>query len=102
MRRLALGPADLAEGALRGVELPDGRLVLVARARGAFHALDDVCNHAGCLLSQGRLEDGRVVCPCHDAAFDLRTGAVDDPEFCGDQRTYRVVVDGDALFLEEP
>jgi 3-phenylpropionate/trans-cinnamate dioxygenase ferredoxin subunit len=102
MSRHPLGPADLADGGLRGVALADGRLVLVARDGGAFHALDDVCNHAGCLLSQGRIEGGRVVCPCHEAAFDLRTGAVAEPDFCADQRAYRVVVEGAALFLEEP
>ena len=102
MRRVALGRADLGEGTMRGVELPDGRLVLLARVGGAYHALDDVCNHAGCLLSQGRLEGERVVCPCHDMAFDVRTGAGIEPVLCQDQRAYRVLVEaGDALLVEE-
>jgi 3-phenylpropionate/trans-cinnamate dioxygenase ferredoxin subunit len=100
--RIALGPADLAEGTMRGVELPDGRLVLLARVGGAYHALDDVCNHAGCLLSAGRLEGARVVCPCHAMAFDVRSGAGVEPVLCGDQRAYRVVVEDGQALLAEP
>jgi 3-phenylpropionate/trans-cinnamate dioxygenase ferredoxin subunit len=101
MTRLPIGPAELGDGAMRGVELPDGRLVLVARLGDGFHAMDDVCNHAGCLLSAGRLDGARVICPCHDMAFDVRSGAGIEPVLCEDQRAYRVVADGGALFLEE-
>jgi 3-phenylpropionate/trans-cinnamate dioxygenase ferredoxin subunit len=88
---------------MRGVELADGRIVLLARVGGALHAIDDVCGHAGCLLSEGRLEGVRVICPCHEMAFDVRSGAVaEDPPLCGDQRAYRVAVQGDEAFLEEP
>ena len=101
MRRIALGAADLADGTMRGVELPDGRLLIVARVGGAFHALDDVCNHAGCLLSEGRLAGVHVVCPCHEMAFDVRSGAGVEPVLCDDQRAYQVSVSGGQLFLEE-
>jgi 3-phenylpropionate/trans-cinnamate dioxygenase ferredoxin subunit len=102
VKRTPLGKADLAVGAMRGVELPDGRLVLVTRLDDGFHALDDVCNHAGCLLSDGRLESTRVVCPCHEMAFDVRTGkATVQPAWCDDQPVLRVAVDAGELFLEE-
>ena len=102
MSRVPLGKADLAEGTMRGVELADGRLVLVARLGGALHALDDVCGHEGCLLSQGRLEGVRVVCPCHEMAFDVRTGAVaTEYPLCGPQPALRVVEEGGEAFLEE-
>lgn len=32
----------------------------------------------GVLLADGELEGGAVVCPCHFAKFDLKTGAVLD------------------------
>jgi 3-phenylpropionate/trans-cinnamate dioxygenase ferredoxin subunit len=86
---------------MRGLELADGTLVLLARVGGALHAIDDVCNHAGCLLSLGRLDGARVVCPCHHMVFDVRTGAGEEPAFCGDQRAWRVVEEGGAAFLEE-
>ena len=102
MTRLPSGAAALAEGRMRHVELPDGRLVLVARIEGRLRAIDDVCNHAGCLLSEGRLEGARVVCPCHEMEFDVRTGAaLTEPPLCEDQRSFRVVEEGGEAFLEE-
>ena len=101
-RRVPLGADDLPEGAMRGVALPGERYVLLARVGGALHALDDVCNHAGCLLSEGRLEETRVVCPCHEMAFDVRTGAsTTRPRLCEDQRRYdELVVEGGQVWLE--
>jgi 3-phenylpropionate/trans-cinnamate dioxygenase ferredoxin subunit len=81
-----------AEGEHRAVEVgPDLRLLLVRRG-GRLHALDDVCNHAGCHLSEGRVEGMRVTCPCHYMAFDLRDGRLlSSPRLAGDQRAYEVV-----------
>jgi 3-phenylpropionate/trans-cinnamate dioxygenase ferredoxin subunit len=50
-----------------------------------------VCNHAGCHLSDGRLEGTRVTCPCHYMAFDLRDGRLlTTPRLAGDQRIFAV------------
>ncbi len=82
---------------MRGHRLPGDRYVCLLRLDGAFHALDDSCSHAGCLLSGGRLRGGEVVCPCHGMSFDGRTGALTcRPRLCEDQRTWPVeVVDGE-------
>jgi len=98
-RRICLGKADIAEGELRGLEAGE-RNILVARVGGSLKALDDVCNHAGCLLSGGHIEDNLVVCPCHDVGFDLDTGKnVTDPDLCDDQPTVRVEEVAGELFL---
>jgi 3-phenylpropionate/trans-cinnamate dioxygenase ferredoxin subunit len=93
--RIELGAADLVEGELRGYDL-GRRAVCVARVGGRYKALDDWCNHAGCLLSGGRVEGNLVVCPCHEVGFDLDSGAnMTSPGVCGDQPTCPVtVVDG--------
>lgn len=95
-RRIVLRAADLpGEGEARGLEVsPDLRL-LVARIGGRLHALDDVCNHAGCLLSGGRVEGERVICPCHYMTFDLRDGTlVSTPRLARDQRAFAVIEEG--------
>lgn len=98
--RHPLGKADLPEGGMRGHELPGGQLVLLVRQQG-WWALDDWCNHAGCLLSQGKLRGFRVICPCHDMEFDVRTGALCClPRLCQDQPAYRAVVEGEEVFVE--
>lgn len=103
--RIVLGPAQVpGEGEHRVVEVGPGVRVLVVRAGGTLHALDDVCNHAGCHLSDGRLEGVRVTCPCHYMAFDVRDGRLlSAPRLAGDQRTFRVVEEGGrAVVLVEP
>lgn len=98
-----LGPADLAPGGMRGYELPGGRYVLVSNVGGRFFAIDDMCNHAGCLLSGGVVKAEAVVCPCHEMTFDLRDGRLlSTPRLCDDQRVYDVVVQGGQLYLEGP
>ena len=64
-----------AEGELTVVDV-GGERVAVARLDGVVHAFDDACTHAQCSLSGGEVEDGAVVCPCHQGRFDLRSGAV--------------------------
>jgi 3-phenylpropionate/trans-cinnamate dioxygenase ferredoxin subunit len=53
---------------------PLGVNVLLARVEGAVYAVSGKCAHMACPLFMGRLEGHRIVCPCHDWRFDLRTG----------------------------
>ena len=72
--------------------------VLVAWVDGEVYAIEDACNHAGASLAEGWLEDKCVVCPMHAYAFELKTGKLDRPKgLCGDQRTYRVAIEGDEV-----
>jgi nitrite reductase/ring-hydroxylating ferredoxin subunit/uncharacterized membrane protein len=71
----ALSDEDLPDGATTGVEL-DGRKVLLHRSNGEVHAVDDICSHAGALLSRGDVTDCIVTCPLHETRFDLRDGSI--------------------------
>jgi 3-phenylpropionate/trans-cinnamate dioxygenase ferredoxin subunit len=94
---------DLAEGELRSVTLPGDRVALLSIVAGAPAAIDDRCNHAGCLLSRGWREGDAVVCPCHEYAFDLRSGAHTSAwKLCGDQDRYEVARVGGRLRLTGP
>jgi nitrite reductase (NADH) small subunit len=58
-----------------------GRSLCVARVDGTIAVLDGVCPHEGGPLGEGTVEGGRVVCPWHEYAYDIRTGAsLQDPE----------------------
>jgi 3-phenylpropionate/trans-cinnamate dioxygenase ferredoxin subunit len=96
-----VGPADLSEGELRGLEVGE-RLVLLARHAGRISALDDSCVHAGCLLSGGWI-DGRkaaVVCPCHEYSFELGSGRnVTFPRLCGDQPAFEVRLENGRVMI---
>lgn len=97
-----VGPADLEENELRGLEL-QGRCLLLTRSGGEVCALDDQCNHAGCLLSSGWVEakNRAVVCPCHEFAFELATGrAITVPRLCEDQEVFPVRIDGGRVLVQ--
>lgn len=102
MTKIKLGPADFAEREMRGYEVGK-RNVCIAKIHGRYKGLDDWCNHAGCLLSGGRIEDNMVVCPCHEVGFDMDTGRnATSPGVCDDQPTVQVAVEDGALVIDWP
>lgn len=50
------------------------RLFCVANDRGSISVMDNVCPHRGGPLGQGMIEGGKIICPWHAWAFDLKTG----------------------------
>ncbi|HVP25901.1 MAG TPA: Rieske (2Fe-2S) protein [Methanomicrobiales archaeon] len=67
--------ADFLFDRMTGLEL-GGKDILVAKAKGRFYALGNRCTHEGCRLSNGRIWDGKIRCPCHGSLFDPVTGKV--------------------------
>ena len=54
----------------------EGRHVLLYRHDGRLYALDNICGHAGGLLSRGTVADLTVTCPLHGSRFALADGCV--------------------------
>ena len=68
------GKADLpATGEAREITVGD-RMVCVANENGDISAMDNVCPHRGGPLGQGMIDGGKIVCPWHAWAYDLKTG----------------------------
>jgi len=65
-----LADAELPEGQLRRVDA-HGMPILLVRLEGRIHAISETCTHMGGPLSEGRLEDGSVICPWHGSRFAL-------------------------------
>lgn len=98
-----LGPADqIPEGECRGFE-HGTQYVLVARFAGELFAIDDVCNHAGCLLSGGWIEKQAIVCPCHEYTFDIPSGRnVTVPRLAEDQPVFPLRIDAGEIVVTLP
>eukprot|EP00927_Polykrikos_kofoidii_P036853 TRINITY_DN3107_c0_g2_i1.p1 TRINITY_DN3107_c0_g2~~TRINITY_DN3107_c0_g2_i1.p1 ORF type:complete len:636 (-),score=128.46 TRINITY_DN3107_c0_g2_i1:232-2139(-) len=70
------------DGELRQIKVPpvpgmnSGDTIMVARIDGKFYATGASCSHYSAPLAEGVASKDRmhVVCPWHDAAFDIRTG----------------------------
>lgn len=71
----AISVDDLPDGVPTGVEV-EGRNVLLHRVEGELYCVDNVCSHAGGLLSRGEVDGCVVTCPLHGARFDLRDGHI--------------------------
>jgi nitrite reductase (NADH) small subunit len=76
-----------------------GRLICIARAGDAITAMDNVCPHRGGPLGQGIVEEGKLICPWHAWAFDVKTGvAVHTPDVKVD--VYEVEVVGQDVLVK--
>ena len=71
----ALQEADLPDDSPTAVEA-EGRQVMLYRHGGRLYAIDNICSHAGGLLSRGPVEDLIVTCPLHGSRFALADGCV--------------------------
>ncbi len=92
---------DLQDGEMKEVVLGEAKLVL-ARVKGKFYALHAECTHYGGPLAEGALNGQRVVCPWHQAAFDLTTGELAEPPALDVPSCFRVRVAGDEVYIELP
>ncbi len=54
----------------------EGHALVLARSAEAVFAFQGTCPHEMTDLSQGRIEDGRLICPRHLASFSLSDGEV--------------------------
>jgi ubiquinol-cytochrome c reductase iron-sulfur subunit len=61
------------------IRLPPGELDLSPKAAAGapqgFVAYSKVCTHAGCPVGLYLAREHQLLCPCHQSAFDVRTGA---------------------------
>jgi nitrite reductase/ring-hydroxylating ferredoxin subunit/uncharacterized membrane protein len=71
----AVQEADLPDDSPTAVEA-EGRQIMLYRHRGRLYAIDNICSHAGGLLSRGTVADLTVTCPLHGSRFALAGGCV--------------------------
>jgi len=65
-----------AEGEAREVDCGEYQLC-VANAGGQITVMNNICPHNGGPLGEGIIENGKIICPWHAWAFDLKTGAAE-------------------------
>ena len=68
-----LAEKELQEGSMKLLKI-QGLPILLIKQAGQIYAIDNRCPHMGCAFSGGTLDGTKIVCPCHDWRFDLKTG----------------------------
>jgi nitrite reductase/ring-hydroxylating ferredoxin subunit/uncharacterized membrane protein len=71
----AVQDADLPDDTPVAV-VAEGRQILLYRHNGRLYAIDNLCSHAGGLLSRGPVDGVTVTCPLHGSRFSLADGCV--------------------------
>ena len=97
----AAAVSEVPAGSTRFVEI-DGTRVVLARFGDSIYACGDTCAHRGGSLSEGRLSGVKLACPLHGWIYDVRTGQCLFPGRGATVPSYRVRVEGDAIFVELP
>ena len=103
----ACGKSEASVGGLRFVKAA-GKDIVIANVEGKFYAMDDWCTHEQGNLSEGELKRNILTCPEHGAQFDVTNGIVvlgpdgENPDTIPHEKVYKVIVQGDDLFIEIP
>ncbi len=75
------------------------REIVIFNLEGQYYALCNLCPHGGFRFSNGPLDGEGVICPGHFWKFNVKTGECMSLDFQSAE-TYRVIVDGDDIFIE--
>jgi nitrite reductase/ring-hydroxylating ferredoxin subunit len=67
----------------------------------AVYAIEDWCPHADGMLHAGAIHPGRIICPVHEAVFDLRTGVCLD-RYTHDTQAYQTRVHQGRVYIYLP
>ena len=90
---------NFQDGDMKEIVVGDTKIVL-ARVKGKFYAMHGECTHYGGPLAEGALNGPRVVCPWHQAAFDITNGELKEPPALDVPKCFTTRVEGDDVYIE--
>lgn len=92
--------SELPNGTMKTVFI-DGTGIVCINIDDTIFAMQDTCTHSNCSLGQeGLLDDDRIVCGCHGAAFAIRTGEVLSPPAVEPLHVYSVSIEDDSVYIQ--
>jgi 3-phenylpropionate/trans-cinnamate dioxygenase ferredoxin subunit len=80
----------------------NGTPVAVFHLPAGFFAIADTCSHEEASLSEGFIDEDMVECPKHGSQFEIQTGHVRSLPATKPVPSYRVVVEGEEVYVEAP
>lgn len=85
--------SDIPPGTAQCIEVDDIRIA-VCNVNGEFYAIDDTCTHDDASLSEGGIDGDEIICPMHEARFNIKTGEVLCPPAFENVNAYPVRIQG--------
>ncbi len=94
----ALKVSELPVGSMKTVKV-DGEDVLIVNVDGKFYGMGAICKHEEWDLSEGTLDDHKVMCAGHGSIWDLATGKAEFSEPLDDEPLYDVKEEDGFLYV---
>lgn len=76
--------------------------VLLVKYNGEYYCVQSKCAHFGFPLAKGLLVGDKVICPLHNAGFDVRTGQPEQGPILDGLKTFPVVVKDGKVIVTVP
>ncbi|MEH2252407.1 FAD-dependent oxidoreductase [Nostoc sp.] len=92
---------DLNDGEMRQVSVGETE-ILLTRLEGKFYAVGAHCSHYRAPLAEGVLSGHHVICPWHNAYFDVTTGDQLEPPGLDALACYQVRIEGENVIVSVP
>ena len=92
---------DLNDGEMRQVAVGETE-ILLTRLDGKFHAVGAHCSHYKAPLAEGVLSGHHVVCPWHNAYFDVTSGDQLEPPGLDSLACYQVRIEDENVIVSVP
>ncbi len=80
------------------IQVDDEEILLIRRDTGII-AVGNICPHHGAPMDEGFLANDQIVCPWHNARFDLEKGLPLSPPALDGLPVYETKVEGGAVFV---
>ena len=61
------------------IDLGNGEIVFITKQNGKLYGINGICSHLKCIQGNAAEYGKHVVCPCHNASFELDTGKMVKP-----------------------
>jgi apoptosis-inducing factor 3 len=92
---------DLQNGETKQVKVGETE-ILLAKVADKFYAVGAYCTHYKAPLAEGVINNNSVICPWHNACFNLVTGDRLSPPGLDSLTCYDVRLDGDRILVTVP
>ena len=91
--------SDIDKGAIKVFKVK-GKRISIARIEDEFFAITDICTHDECSLAGGQVEGEEIICPCHGARFNIKSGQVLSLPAIRSLNTYKLKIEGSDILVE--
>ncbi len=92
---------DLSNGQMKQISIGDSQ-ILLTKINDKFYATGAFCSHYGAPLEQGILSGEKIICPWHNACFNLISGQQENPPGLNSLSSFPTHIEGDQVYVQLP